>query len=98
MAQAIEDRALAYLPVGGWDSGRFSLERDLIEAFKKGHAGIVHAYLAKGVDPCVQAAHGGPALVWAAAGGSLDIVSLLLKFGAARHCSAHPRRRLVGKG
>ena len=59
MAQGVEDGALAYLPVGGWDSGRFGLETDLIEAIKKGHAGIVHAFLAKGADPGARDAHGG---------------------------------------
>ncbi len=82
MAQTVGDGALAYLPVGGWDSGRFGLEIDLIEAIKKGHAGIVHAYLAKGAEPSARDANGDPALVWAAAGGNLEIVSLLLDFGA----------------
>lgn len=82
MAQGVEDGALSYLPIGGWDSGRHGLEHDLIEAIKKGHAGIVHAFLAKGADPCARDANGGPALVWAAAAGNLEIVSLLLEFGA----------------
>jgi len=37
-----------------------------------------------GADPCARDSHGGPALIWAAAGGKLEIISLLLDYGADR--------------
>lgn len=73
---------LVYLPFGGWDTGRFGVDRDLIEGIKKGHVAIVHAYLAKGASANARDATGGPALHWAAARGKADIVGLLLQHGA----------------
>lgn len=75
-------KELVFGAVGGWDTGRFGLDRDLIEAVKKGSAAIAHAFLAKGADPNARDGHGGPALHWAAARGKADIVSLLLQSGA----------------
>ncbi len=69
-------------PIGGWDTGRFDLDRDLIEAVKKGHVAIVHAFLAKGASANARDARGGSALHWAAGRGKLDVVQLLLDEGA----------------
>jgi len=73
---------LVYLSYGSWGTGRFSLERDLIESIKKGHIAIVHAFLAKGADCNGSDDHGDTALCWAAAGGNTAIVSLLVDQGA----------------
>ena len=83
MIQEIEDGELVYLSYGGWGTGRFGLDQDLIEAIKKGHVAIVHAFLAKGADANARDDSGGPAICWAAAGGNADIVSLLTDQGAA---------------
>ncbi len=73
---------IVYAGFGGWDTGRFGVDRDLIEGIKKGHVAIVEAFLAKGaeVNACDKA--GGPALHWAVGGGKLSIVKLLLERGA----------------
>ncbi|MGO8737875.1 ankyrin repeat domain-containing protein [Rhodoblastus sp.] len=73
---------LALGPVGGWDTGRFGLDRDLIEAIKKGRVEIVHAFLAKGASANAADARGGRALHWAAARGEASVVELLLNQGA----------------
>ncbi len=69
-------------PIGGWDTGRFDLDRDLIEAIKKGHVALVHAFLAKGASANARDARGGSALHWAAGRGKRDVVELLLAEGA----------------
>lgn len=85
---------LVFEPVGGWDTGRFSLERDLIEAVKKGRVAIVDAFLAKGASADARDEKGGTALHWAVARGQLDVIELLLAHGAdagvqdAAGCSA----------
>ncbi len=73
---------LVLAPVGGWDTGRFGLDRDLIEAVKKGRAEIVHAFLAKGASAEARDGRGGAVLHWAAARGETDIAELLLGAGA----------------
>lgn len=73
---------LAFEPVGGWDTGRFPLERDLIEAVKKGRVEIVHAFLAKGASADARDEKGGTALHWAVARRRLDVIELLLTHGA----------------
>lgn len=73
---------LAFEPVGGWDTGRISLDRDLIEAVKKGCVAIVHAFLAKGASADARDEKGGTALHWAVARGRLDVIELLLAHGA----------------
>ena len=75
--------ALMLAPVGGWDTGKFGLDRDLIEAVKRGRVAIVHAYLAKGASANARDDKGGAALHWAAARGEDSIVELLLAHGAA---------------
>lgn len=75
-------KELTYLPYGGWDTGRFGADRDLIEGIKKGHAAIVHAFLAKGASANARDARGGPALHWAAARGVAEVVELLIRSGA----------------
>ncbi len=82
MAEEVTEGELVFLPYGGWDTHRGSLECNLIEAIKKGHVAIVHAFLAKGADPNGRDEHGGPALLWAVARGKADIVALLLDHGA----------------
>ena len=79
------------LGFGAWDSGRFGLDRDLIEGIKKGHVAIAHAFLAKGADAGARDRHGGSALHWAVAGGRPESVKLLLDPSAEA-------RALNGKG
>ncbi len=75
--------ALVLAPVGGWDTGKFGLDRDLIEAVKRGRVAIVHAFLAKGASADARDDKGGTALHWAAARGEDSIVELLIAQGAA---------------
>jgi hypothetical protein len=75
-------KRLVYGAVGGWDTGRFTVDRDLVEAVKKGSAGIVHAFLAKGASASARDDRGGPALHWAVGRGSADVVTLLITQGA----------------
>jgi ankyrin repeat protein len=82
MLQEIRDGELVISGFGGWDTGRFDLDRDLIEAIKKGHIALPHAFLAKGADANARDNHGGPALHWAVAGGRVETVKLLLDAGA----------------
>jgi hypothetical protein len=82
IAQEVRNRELAYVEIGGWGAGKFSVERNLIESIKKGHLAIVHAFLAKGADPNTKDANGGPALHWAVARGKADIIELLIAHGA----------------
>jgi len=86
MVQEVEivggKKELTYLPIGSWGTGRFSPERDLIEAIKKGHVAIAHSFLAKGANPDACDDHDGPAICWAAASGNVEIVSLLIDQGA----------------
>ncbi len=73
---------LILAPVAGWDTGRFGLDRDLIESIKKGRVEIVHAYLAKGASANARDQKGGAALHWAAARGEESIAELLIAHGA----------------
>ena len=82
MLQEMRGGELVISGFGGWDSGRFGLDRDLIEGIKKGHVAIAHAFLAKGADAGARDSHGGPALHWAVGGGRAETVKLLLDAGA----------------
>jgi hypothetical protein len=82
MLQEVRDGSLVYAGYGGWDTGRFGLDRDLIEGIKKGHVAIAHAFLAKGADPKARDRQGGPALHWAAGSGRAETVRLLIEHGA----------------
>lgn len=82
MLQECVGGEIVYAGYGGWDTGRFGADRDLIEGIKKGHVAIVHAFLAKGADANTRDAGGGPALHWAVGGGKAEIVELLLDHGA----------------
>lgn len=84
--------ALMLGPIGGWDTGRFGADRDLIEAIKKGHVALVHAFLAKGASANARDEKGGGALHWAAGRGVPAIIALLLSHGAdpaMRDASGH---------
>jgi hypothetical protein len=82
MLQETREGELVYAGYGGWDTGRFGLERDLVEGIKKGHVAIVHAFLAKGAPADACDRNGAPALLWAVGGGKREIVELLLAEGA----------------
>jgi Ankyrin repeats (3 copies) len=82
MLHQVRDGELVYAGFGGWDTGRFSLERDLIEAVKKGHVAIVQAFVAKGADVDGRDFKGAPALHWAVGGGKPEIIHVLLQAGA----------------
>lgn len=82
MLEEILDGRLLLAGYGGWDTGKFGLERDLIEAVKKGHPALVHAFLARGADVNATDKSGGPALHWAVGSGKADVVRLLIDLGA----------------
>ncbi len=83
VVERVDDAAkLSVGPIGGWDTGRFGLDRDLIEAVKRGRLEIVHVFLAKGASANARDARGGTALHWAAARGVVDVVELLVAHGA----------------
>lgn len=82
MLQTVAGGEIVYAGFGGWDTGRFGLDRDLIEAVKKGHPAIVHAFLVKGASARAADNNGGTALHWAVARGISDTVRLLLAEGA----------------
>jgi hypothetical protein len=82
MLQTVSGGEIVYAGFGGWDTGRFGLDRDLIEAVKKGHPAIVHAFLEKGASALAADVKGGTALHWAVARGNLESVRLLIAAGA----------------
>ena len=83
MLQEVMNGELVIAGVSGWDTGKpGNLDRDLIEAVKKGRAQIVRAFLEKGASAKARDARGGSALHWAVGGGREEIVALLLKAGA----------------
>lgn len=82
VAEEVIGGELLHSGVGGWNAGRSDPARDLIEAIRKGHPAVVHAFLAKGSDANSRDAKGGTALHWAASRGSVEIAQLLLEAGA----------------
>ncbi len=82
IAQEVSDGELVHVQIGGWGTGKFSVERNLIESIKKGHMAIVHAFLAKGTDPNTKDDNGAPAMLWAVARGKAEVVELLITYGA----------------
>jgi hypothetical protein len=82
MLQEVSGGELGYAGFGGWDTGRHGLDYDLIEAIKKGHVALVHAFLAKGASANAKDHRGAPALLWAIGSGHSDCVRLLLSSGA----------------
>lgn len=63
MLQEVSGGELVYAGYGGWDTGRHGADRDLIEAIKKGHVALVHAFLAKGASANAKDHRGAPALL-----------------------------------
>lgn len=82
MLQECRDGEIVFAGFGGWDTGKFGIDRDFIEAIKKGNAVIVLAFLSKGANVNAVDNNGGPALHWAVGGGKAKIVQLLLNHGA----------------
>ncbi len=83
MLQMVMDGELVIAGVSGWDTGKPDmLDRDLIEAVKRGKLPIVVAFLEKGASANARDRQGGTALHWAVGGGHPEIVSLLLEHGA----------------
>jgi len=70
MLQEVMNGELVISGVSGWDTGKpGQLDRDLIEAVKKGRAVIVRAFLEKGASANARDRNGGTALHWAAGTG-----------------------------
>jgi len=82
VAEEVVGGDLLHTGVAGWNAGRSDPARDLIEAIRKGHPAVVHAFLKKGSDPNSRDANGGAALHWAAARGNAEVARLLLDAGA----------------
>ena len=79
--QVVEMGILTYVGHGSFDK-RQGLDRNLLEAVKRGAAAAAVAFLARGADPDTADASGGTALIWAVAMGDGDSVDILLKAGA----------------
>lgn len=96
MLQVVTGGELLVAGVSGWDTGKPDmLDRDLVEAVKRGRLPIVLAFLAKGASADARDANGGSALHWAAGGGHPEIVAALLEAGAdPAVCDAHGLRPL----
>ncbi len=82
VAEEVIGGELLHAGVGGWNAGKQNPAKDLIEAIRKGHPAVVHAFLVKGSDPNTRDANGGTALHWAASRGNAEIARLLLDAGA----------------
>ncbi len=82
MAQQVVGGELQFMAVGGWGAELQSLEYNFIQAIKRKHIPFIHAYLAKGADPNSRDEMGRPAIIWAVATGSAEIVGFLLSHGA----------------
>jgi hypothetical protein len=79
--QIVEMGILTYVGHGSFDK-RQGLERNLVEAVKRGAVAAAHAFLVRGASPDAADAAGGTALIWAVARGDKEVVDLLLKAGA----------------
>ena len=82
MLQECRAGEIVYAGIGGWDTGKFGVDRDFLESIKKGNVVIVRAFLAKGASVNAIDGNGGPALHWAVGGGKAEIVRLLIEQGA----------------
>jgi len=82
VAEEVTGGELLHGGIAGWNAGRQNPAKDLIEAIRKGHPAVVHAFLKKGSDPNSRDANGGTALHWAASRGNAEIAGLLLDAGA----------------
>lgn len=82
MLQECRAGEVVYAGFGGWDTGKFGVDRDFLESIKKGNLVIVRAFLAKGANVNAVDGNGGPALHWAVGGGKAEIVQFLLDQGA----------------
>ncbi len=82
VAEEVTGGELLHSGVAGWTAGKSNPAKDLIEAVRKGHPAVVHAFLTKGSDPNARDGKGGTALHWAAAKGSAEVAKLLLDAGA----------------
>lgn len=82
MLQECRGGEIVYAGFGGWDTGKFGIDRDFIESIKKGNATIVQAFLAKGADVNAVDKNDGTALHWAVGGGKAEILRLLIGHGA----------------
>ena len=80
-ASRVENGEVRFVGFGSFDA-RLGLDACLIEAARKGYAPLVSAYLAKGANADAVDAGGSPAIVWAVAGGSPEVVRLLIGAGA----------------
>lgn len=81
MLQECRGGEVVYAGFGGWDTGKFGIDRDFIESIKKGNVIITRAFLAKGADVNAVDRNHGPALHWAVGGGKPEIVRLLIDQG-----------------
>lgn len=79
--QVVEEGILTYVGHGSFDK-RQGLERNLVEAVKRGAGAAAQAFLARGANPNAADEAGGTALIWAVARGDGDVVDILLKAGA----------------
>ncbi|MAF48269.1 MAG: hypothetical protein CMM10_08395 [Rhodospirillaceae bacterium] len=81
VVQEVIGGGLQYLEIGGWNAAKLDPAGNLIEAAKKGHTGLIHAYLAKGSDANSADRNGATALHWAVVKASPEAVRLLIEAG-----------------
>ncbi|NQU56736.1 MAG: ankyrin repeat domain-containing protein, partial [Rhodospirillales bacterium] len=79
--QVVEIGILTYVGHGSFDK-RQGLDKNLVEAVKRGAVAAAQAFLARGASPDATDVAGGTALIWAVARGDGDVVDILLKAGA----------------
>jgi ankyrin repeat protein len=76
------DLVKEFATAGGSEPTRNELEQALIQAAYRDHAEVVEFLLERGVDPAATDGQAFTALHWAAGGGFLDVVRLLVARGA----------------